>query len=501
MTKFKTKGSNCETKEIKLRKFISIVSVIFLIVELYLARYVNAGRFTFVPALSVYEIYDDNIFFLEEDRIDDFITVVSPSFVSSYETQKATVSATYMSGFEFYSKYSELNSTRNQNASLTLNLRPTRKITLDVIDSMSYYAAQYGRGYGAWGGGLGYFGYYGSYRRAEYLELPREERIRTYLEMLTYPTDYWSNSVDATLSYKVSRTIDTYAGYFNRFYKYHERERRPYPYYLENSWEQGGRAGIDYRYSPRDTFNLDYEYRRFSYTREAETEVHTATIGWMHEVSPTLSWSISAGSMFISWADENRSETDWHASATISKSLKRTNIGLGYTRYVSAYGGMGGTGIYQTWWGDITSRITPRFTASLTGSYTRQRPTAEEERERAYYYYEKMHYYTVGLNLSYLFTRRLSGFSSYFYTHQNLEVRKENWDYHQATLGFSFTFTRWLSGHLLYTYANFSYPLFFNATREDISVYDNRIMLGLSLTWARGPLRPPSPPLIRGTRP
>jgi len=104
-----------------------------------------------------------------------------------------------MSGFEFYSKYPELNTTMNQNASLRLNITPTKRITLDVIDNMSYYAAEYGRGYGAWGGGLGYFGYYGRYRRTEYLELPREERIRTYLDMLTYPTDYWSNSADATL--------------------------------------------------------------------------------------------------------------------------------------------------------------------------------------------------------------------------------------------------------------------------------------------------------------
>lgn len=485
---------NCSNwREIKLKKFILITGIIFLIIELYLARYVDAGRFAFVPAFSVYEIYDDNIFFLEEDRIDDFITVVSPSFVSSYETQKATISATYMSGFTFFYEYPELNSTMNQNASLILNLKPTGRITLDVIDSMSYYAAEYGRGYGTWGGGLGYFGYYGGYRRAEYLELPREERIRTYLEMLTYPADYWSNSVDATLSYKVSETIDTYAEYFNGFYKYHERERRPYPYALEDSWTQGGRTGINYRYSPRDTFNLGYEYLRFSYTREIDTNVHTATIRWMHEVSPTLSLSISVGPMFISYEEE--SETGWQASATISKSFRRTDIGLGYTRSVNAYGGMGGTGIYQTWWGNITSRITPRFTAGLTGSYSRQRPTAEGIGA----YYEKMHYYNVGLDLSYLFTHRLSGFSSYFYTHQHLDVTKENLDYHQAMLGFSFTFTPWLSGHFQYTYANFSYPLFFNATREDISIYDNRIMLGLSLTWARGPLRPPSPPLIWGT--
>ena len=481
---------------VKLKKFIFIVSVIFLIRGLYLTRYVNAGKFIFVPGFSIYEIYDDNIFFLEEDRIDDLITVVSPSFVSSYETKKVKVSATYMSGFEFYSKYPELNTTMNQNASLRLNITPTKRITLDVIDNMSYYAAEYGRGYGAWGGGLGYFGYYGRYRRTEYLELPREERIRTYLDMLTYPTDYWSNSADATLHYRVSPSIDTYAGYFNRFYKYYERERRPSPYALENSWEQGGRTGIDYRTSPRNTFNLEYEYRRFSYTREIDTEIHTATMGWRHEVSPTLFWEISAGPLFISWGDGNGDETNWHASAEISKSFKRIDIGLGYTRDVSTYGGMGGTGIYQTWWGDITSRITPHFTASLTGNYSRQKPTAEGEGD----YYQKMHYYTVGLDLTYLFTPRLIGFSSYFYTHQYLEITKENLDYHQAMLALSYSFTRWLSGHLQYIYSNFSYPLFYNATEEDISVYDNRVMLGLSLTWpwAKVPIRPPSPPLTQG---
>jgi len=157
---------------------------------------------------------------------------------------------------------------------------------------------------------------------------------------------------------------------------------------------------------------------------------------------------------------------------------------------------MGGTGIYQTWWGDITSRITPHFTASLTGNYSRQKPTAEGEGD----YYQKMHYYTVGLDLTYLFTPRLIGFSSYFYTHQYLEITKENLDYHQAMLALSYSFTRWLSGHLQYIYSNFSYPLFYNATEEDISVYDNRVMLGLSLTWpwAKVPIRPPSPPLTQG---
>jgi len=141
-----------------------------------------SGKFEFVPSLTVYEVYDDNIFFGEEERLDDFITVVSPGAVLSYEVPKASISATYMSGLEFFYQYPDENTTQNQNASLNLSLQPTKRINLNVTDSMAFYAAEFNRGYGSRGGGLGYFGYYGLYGREEDLTLPPEERTRGYMD-------------------------------------------------------------------------------------------------------------------------------------------------------------------------------------------------------------------------------------------------------------------------------------------------------------------------------
>jgi len=437
-----------------------------------------SGKFKFVPALSVYEVYDDNIFFLEEERIDDFITIISPSAVLTYETPKARVSASYMSGYELFYEYPELNTTENQNASVNLSLRPTKRIGVDVTDSMAFYSGTLSRGYGSRGGGIGYFGYYGIYRREQDLMLSPEERRRNYIEMLAYPSDYWSNSVDATVSYKVSESIDTRVGYFNRFFKY--RERGPYRYALEDTTEQGARAGLDYRYSIRDTFNLQYSYYRFSYTQERDTDVHSISSGWTHRFSPTLSFSLSGGIMFISGVyqgDANEeSEIGWQGSANLTKSFRKGSATLGYTRSVSAYGGMGGTGVYQTCFLNIDGRFTPRLDIGLTGSYSTYRPTVEGRG----YYYQELEYYTMGFNLGYTFTRRLRGISSYFYTHQSLEQTGEDLHYHQATLGLEYSITRWLSSNLLYTYSNYSFPL---ENIGDINIYNNRIMLGLSFTW------------------
>ncbi len=445
-----------------------------------------AGKFQYASTLSIYQVYDDNIFFASESlgqkREDDFITIVSPSSVLSYESPRATISASYMSGLEFFYANPDENTTQNQNASISLNLQPTRRITLEASDRLAFYAAEHNRGFLSGGGGLGYLGYYGGYRREQALEATPEERTRGFTDMLAYPTDYWGNFVDTNISCQISKSTTARGGYSNGFFHYNEVEEYE-GVALEDSRTSRYYTGVDYQRSVSDTFNLGYDYRQFSYTEEVDTNIHSITAGWVHNFSPSLSLNFSGGVMFIPGlygaGDTDEQSVHWRMAARLAKSFRHTTIGFGYTRDASAYGGLGGTGIHQVWSLDIGGRLTRHLDATLTGSYSTYQPTTREE-ERVSAYYQDLEYYTAGLTLGYDFTRRLRGTSSYFYTHQNIEIIGRS-GYHQAMGGFEYILTPWLGTNLLYTYSNFTLPW----GMRDINIYDNRIILGLSFTWAR----------------
>jgi hypothetical protein len=443
-----------------------------------------AGEFKFVPALSAYEVYNDNIFFQEEDREDDFITIVSPSAVLTYEAPKANVSASYLAGYELFSEHSELDTTENQNATLDLSLEPTRRIRFDLTDSMGDYSGTLSRGDTSRGGGIGYFGYYAMYRRAQDLMLlPEELPVKlNYLDLLTLPSDYWSNSVDTTLSCKISESIDTRVGYSNVFFKFRERERFTLPF--EDSWEHSGRGEIDYQHSIQDTFGIDYQFRRFSFTIETDTDVHLVSGRWEHKFSPTLSLSLRGGPIFISsvtrqtGSEEN--QVSWQGETSLMKSFRKGGASLRYSRSVDTYGGLGGTALFQMVSLDVNRQLTRRLDVGLTGAYGRYRPAVEGTG----FFHQDLKYYTTGLDSSYMFTRSLRGISSYYYGHQDLEETGRNLDYHQLALGLEYTVTRWLSSNLLYTYSNYSFPLFFTPGNiRDLDVYSNMVMLGFSVNW------------------
>ena len=66
-----------------------------------------------IPAISVNETYDDNIYLTRTDKTSDFITAVTPSLALNILSQHTKLGVSYAPSFVWYADYSENNTTRH----------------------------------------------------------------------------------------------------------------------------------------------------------------------------------------------------------------------------------------------------------------------------------------------------------------------------------------------------------------------------------------------------
>jgi hypothetical protein len=71
---------------------------------LILPSYLSAYEFSANPLISVTEEYNDNLYLDKDNKIDDFITVISPGLKSELRWQKAGIKTEYNLGYSIYDK-------------------------------------------------------------------------------------------------------------------------------------------------------------------------------------------------------------------------------------------------------------------------------------------------------------------------------------------------------------------------------------------------------------
>ena len=113
--------------------FNPISKIMLAIAVAMLATACTTPGYFVVPSVSVDELYDDNLFFVSEDKQSDFVTRVSPALEVGYEAETLSWSGRYRFDAEAYARETELNSANvRQFADVEVEYLPTNRLTLSA---------------------------------------------------------------------------------------------------------------------------------------------------------------------------------------------------------------------------------------------------------------------------------------------------------------------------------------------------------------------------------
>jgi uncharacterized protein (PEP-CTERM system associated) len=96
-------------------RIYKVIILIFISIVIFFHKLTPAYCYelTLIPKLALSAEYDDNLYLDRENEKEDFITVITPGFVSSLRWETFGFNATYDQGHSFYSKYDENDNTRH----------------------------------------------------------------------------------------------------------------------------------------------------------------------------------------------------------------------------------------------------------------------------------------------------------------------------------------------------------------------------------------------------
>ena len=96
-------------------------------------------RYEFTPGISVRGAYDDNIYLRSTDKIDDYISAVTPSIDLDLQAEKTELSLHYAPSFVFYIENSDYDTTRHS-ANLALVQNLTQNMDFNLTNT--YYKSE-----------------------------------------------------------------------------------------------------------------------------------------------------------------------------------------------------------------------------------------------------------------------------------------------------------------------------------------------------------------------
>jgi len=149
---------------------------------------------------------------------------------------------------------------------------------------------------------------------------------------------------------------------------------------LQNSWEMIGRAGYDYRLSPKDTVAVFYTYQGIRYaTFQQSIDNHIAQVSYGRQVTGRLAFQIGAGpevSVFqrsLSGLATNSTSIYWSMNTGVQYRLRRNQFAFAYNHQVSSGSGLLAGSVADLASGTVTRRMSRTFTSGITGGYSRNK--------------------------------------------------------------------------------------------------------------------------------
>ncbi len=112
----------------------SLIVIISVLTILILAVNDSQARLTSSVALSVKEDYNDNIFLTDNNKEDDFITKIGPSFTLNYKSGRHEAAIEYSYEWQDYAQNSEADDGRQQGSAKVTSVLIERLLTVNISD-------------------------------------------------------------------------------------------------------------------------------------------------------------------------------------------------------------------------------------------------------------------------------------------------------------------------------------------------------------------------------
>jgi hypothetical protein len=350
--------------------------------------------FSVTPSITVGERYDDNIFQSDADKEDDFITVITPGIVLRYAPSRETeINFDYEPSFEWFADETDANQISHR---LLLDLKAalSRRLQVTLSDRFTITEEPSDRD------------------RLIILEdgtrdrsdAERQQTIRNYatstLRFQLAPRSsiglLFDNLIedvdDPDEVDEVRYAVGAEFGYLTHI----QRQNRILLAFRTDIF--------DFDDNPDPNVDPDGQI-----SDEDDFLVHTASVGYEHHFSPTLTSTARLGYSFTSGLDSDDGDENSGivGSIDLEKLLRTGSASIRYQRSLTSGGGVGGQVVADRVVTQIATNLSPKITAGLGANVTVMDFQAQEDDD------EDRVYFTIRPSLGYQVLRALRLSASY----------------------------------------------------------------------------------------
>jgi hypothetical protein len=417
--------------------------------------------FSITPSITVGERYDDNIFQRDDDKKDDFITVITPGIVLRYAPSRDTeFDFDYQPSFEFFADETDENQISHR-LSLSLAAALSRRVELTLSEKFTITEEPGDR----------------------IREVLREDGTRENSDEERQKTI--RNVAEAKLRLQLAARSSIgflFSNLIEDVDDPDELDEIRYTYGTEFAYlthiQRGNRILLAFE---TDFFNFDRNPDPNVPISDEEDDflVHTASLGYEHHFSPTLTTTARLGYAFTSGlADDDGSgqESGVVGSIDLTKLLRTGSASIGYQRSLTSGGGEGGQAVADRVVTQITTNLSPKVTAGLNANVVFLDFQAQEDAN------EDRVFFTIRPSLSYQVLRTLRLSTSYIFAKSILDNASPEPDRtdHRFEAEARLVLRAGLSMALSYEYRTRRFENVIGSNREDDEFTRNAVFLSLT---------------------
>jgi hypothetical protein len=418
--------------------------------------------FSVTPSITVGERYDDNIFQSDADKEDDFITVITPGIVLRYAPSRETeINFDYEPSFEWFANETDENQISHR---LLLDLKAalSRRLQVTLSDRFTITEEPSDRD------------------RLIILEdgtrdrsdAERQQTIRNYatstLRFQLAPRSsiglLFDNLIedvdDPDEVDEVRYAVGAEFGYLTHI----QRQNRILLAFRTDIF--------DFDDNPDPNVDPDGQI-----SDEDDFLVHTASVGYEHHFSPTLTSTARLGYSFTSGLDSDDGDENSGivGSIDLEKLLRTGSASIRYQRSLTSGGGVGGQVVADRVVTQIATNLSPKITAGLGANVTVMDFQAQEDDD------QDRVYFTIRPSLGYQVLRALRLSASYDFASiifdESIEPDRTD---HRAFFESRLIFRQGWSVALSYEYRTSSFEDGAERSREDDEFTRNRVFLSVT---------------------
>lgn len=258
------------------------------------------GETIMKPSVTLEERYDSNPYARGDgqEKEGDLITSVMPQFEIVDEQKKIRFNALYRLNSRYYLKNTNLNYTIH-NGTLGANMNISPNLSLMINDSISY---------------------------AEDSLQPSDTGIQIG------QTGIFSNNFSTIVTQRISPFSTANITLSNAIYEY----KNPA---LIDSRADSAALSWAYGWAAETSFTTTYSFSKYYFDTHGGDNIksHNLSLGIAERLSPTLSFNLSGGIVYIPALDER---FNWTAGANITKAFEMSSLNISYTRATTQVPGL-----------------------------------------------------------------------------------------------------------------------------------------------------------------